>query len=185
VTVVPPGAGSSIAATVVSTVANGPTDPWGDAQSFTITYQIVPPGGAWTTAGNGTYKVNLGGSAIQDLAGHAVAAGTLGNFQVQTGQITITKYRLLPSPISSAATGTIVITNSGPTALPGPIFVVFNLPAGTVLENATGTYNGLPYIEISFTSLGPGSGLPVTVTFSKNIDPSSYSTAYYLGSLGS
>ena len=47
VTVDPPGGhGGPITATVVTTVANGPTDPWGDAQSFTVTYSITPPGGS-------------------------------------------------------------------------------------------------------------------------------------------
>src|SRR5262249_30294844 len=59
-TVTPPsGLGGPITATVVSMVANGLTDPWGNAQSFTVTYQITPPGGQWTSADNGTYSISL------------------------------------------------------------------------------------------------------------------------------
>jgi len=166
-------------------VANGPTDPWRDAQSFTVTYEITPPGGSWISSDNGTYKVNLGGSPIKDLAGNAVAAGTVGSFQVETGKITITKYRLTTVIKNGTATGGILLTNSGTTAFRGPIFVLFNLPAGTVLENATGTYNGVPYLEINIPSLAPGWSTSATVVFSNNIDPASYSTSYYLGSLGS
>ena len=46
VTVNPPDGGNPIAATVVGTVANGPTDPWGDARSFTVNYTITLPNGS-------------------------------------------------------------------------------------------------------------------------------------------
>ena len=49
---------------------------------FVVTYQITPPGGAWTSADNGTYTVTLGGGPVTDLAGNAVASGTLGTFSV-------------------------------------------------------------------------------------------------------
>jgi hypothetical protein len=63
VQVVPPSSlGGPITAAVVGTVASGPTDPLGDAQSFTVTYQITPPGGSWSLADDGTDSVNLGGS---------------------------------------------------------------------------------------------------------------------------
>jgi hypothetical protein len=39
-----PGGGMPISATVVSTMANGSTDSWSDARSFTVTYTITPPG---------------------------------------------------------------------------------------------------------------------------------------------
>jgi hypothetical protein len=83
VVVVLPPSGAPIAATVVSIQASGATDGAGNAASFVVTYQITPPGGSWTVADDGTYSVNLGGGAVTDLAGNAVAAGSLGTFSVQ------------------------------------------------------------------------------------------------------
>ncbi len=62
---------------------NGPTDPFGDAQSFTVTYSIVPPGGSWSLADDGTYSVTLGGSPVTDIDGTAIASGDIGSFTVQ------------------------------------------------------------------------------------------------------
>ena len=60
----------------------GTTDQYGDAQSFVVTYQITPPGGAWTSADNGTYTVTLGGTPVTDLAGNPVPPGPVGTFTV-------------------------------------------------------------------------------------------------------
>jgi hypothetical protein len=165
-------------------MANGPTDPWGDAQSFTITYEITPPGGSWTSADNGTYSVTLGGSPIEDLSGNQVPPGTLGTFQVQTGKIAITKYGLIRNPRTELWSGTIKLTNTGSSAFSGPIFIVFNLPAGAILENATGTYDGMPYLEVNVGTLAAGATISTTVTFNTYVAPASYSTSYYLGGLG-
>jgi hypothetical protein len=184
VTVTPPaGVGSPITASVVSAVPNGPVDPFGDALSWTLTYQITPPGGSWTSADNGTYAVDLGGAAIKDIDGNAVAQGTLGSFQVETADISITKYGLLKDRKTGFYNGTIKFTNSGTSSFSGPIFVLFSLPPGVVLENASGTYGGLPYLEISVASLSPGSSINAVVAFNKK--PGAYSTSSYIVSLGS
>jgi hypothetical protein len=185
VQVVPPGGvGGPITAAVFSTVANGPTDPFGDAQSFTVTYKITPPGGSWTSADNGTYAVDLGGSPVSDTVGNTIPTGPLGTFMVQTGKIAITKYGLIHNPRTGLWTGTIKLTNTGTSAFSGPIFVLFNLPAGAVLANATGTYNGMPYLEVVIGSLAAGATTSATVVFNQLIAPGSYSTSYYLTSLG-
>ena len=128
----PGGVGGPITATVVSTVANGPTDPFGDAQSFTVTYSLTPPGGSWTSADNGNYTVQLGGSPVSDANGNTVPTGTLGSFQVQTGKIAINKYGLTRNPRTNLWSGTIKLTNTGPMAFSGPIFVLFNLSGGAL-----------------------------------------------------
>ena len=78
----PPGGAAPITATVVSTAPVGSTDPFGDARSFVVTYEITPPGGSWSAADDGTYTVTLGGTPVTDLAGNPVATGTLGTFAV-------------------------------------------------------------------------------------------------------
>ena len=67
-----------------------PDRPFGNAQSFTVTYQITPPGGSWSPADNGTYSVTLGGSPVTDIDGTAIASGTIGSFAVQGVSTTTT-----------------------------------------------------------------------------------------------
>lgn len=47
-----------------------------------VTYQIVPPGGSWDNLDAGTYTVAMEAAQVNDVTGNAVAAGTLGTFQV-------------------------------------------------------------------------------------------------------
>ena len=81
--------------------------------------------------------------------------------------------------------GKITLTNTGSSAFTGPVFILFNLPAGAILENATGTYNGQPYLEIPAGTIAPGGNVIATLTFNKNVAPASYSTSNYIRSLGS
>jgi hypothetical protein len=186
VTVTTPG-GSILTATAGTPVANGPTDPWGDAQSFTVTYTITPPGGSWTAADNGTYTVELGGTTPIDATdGSTIPVGTVfGTFTVQTAQFSITKYSLLLNRKTHFYAGTISLTNTSNATISGPIFVLFDLPAGTILENATGTYDGEPYLEINLppSGLAVGASVSATVEFNVNVSPSAYSTTYFIGCL--
>jgi hypothetical protein len=185
VTVVPPsGVGGPITATVGTVTPNGPQDPFGAYQSFTVTYTITPPGGSWLSADNGTYAIDLGGSPITDANGNSIPTGPLGTFIVATGNITITKFGLLLSRATHFYTGTIKLTNNGDAAFSGPLFVLFSLPAGVILENAMGTFGGLPYLEISVGTLAPSASVSAAVAFNIKVDPLSYSTTYYIGSLG-
>jgi hypothetical protein len=123
VQVVPPsGVGGPITATAVSVVAGGPTDPFGDAQSFTVTYEITPPGGSWTSADDGTYSVTLGGAPVTDIDGTAIATGTVGSF------LAIFQSVIVLNPTASGALtlsgnasihfpGAVVVDSSSPTAI--------------------------------------------------------------------
>jgi hypothetical protein len=92
VQVVPPGAGTLVSASVVNIAPMGATDPWGDAQTFDVTYQITPPGGSWSPSDDGTYSVTDAGTLPSDLSGNTVAPGTVGSFKVQdfTGTLDVT-----------------------------------------------------------------------------------------------
>ena len=98
-----PGAGSPIAATVLSSVPQGSSDAAGDAQAFVVTYQITPPGGAWTEADDGTYQVTLASGAPTDLAGNPVVTGSVGSFTVEifSGSLSVTTEP--PSPVVAGA----------------------------------------------------------------------------------
>ncbi len=184
VEVTPPGGGSPIVATVVSSSASM-ADPFGNEQTITVTYQITPPGGSWTSKDNGIYTIDLEGSPVTDAEGNTIPTGAIGTFQVEVAKIAITKYGLTRNPRTGQWSGTIKLTNTGDATISGPIYVLFNLPAGAILENAAGTYDGMPYIEVNIPSLASGATTSATVAFNSNVSPSSYSTSYYLVSLGS
>jgi hypothetical protein len=93
----PPG-GAPITATLLTTTPVGPTDALGDAAQFVATYQITPPGGAWTAADNGTYSINMSSGVITDLAGNAVADGAVGSFSVQITTATLVVTTQPPNP---------------------------------------------------------------------------------------
>jgi len=115
VQVVPPSSvGSPITATVVSTAANGPTDPFGNAQSFTVTYEITPPGGSWSPADNGTYLVTLGGSPVTDIDGTAIASGNVGSFAAIIQSIIV---------LDHTAGGALTVSGNASIDIPGGVFV--------------------------------------------------------------
>jgi hypothetical protein len=109
VTVIPQAGGAPLAATVVSTTAGGATDSFGDAHSFVVTFQVTPPGGAWSAADNGTYAIVLGGSAITDLAGNAAPRGPLGTFDVQIVVDHLVVTAQPPSQVTAGAPFTLTV----------------------------------------------------------------------------
>ena len=112
-------------------------------------------------------------------------SGSIGTFDVQVAKIAITKYGLTRNPRTNQWSGTIKLTNTGNATISGPIFVLFNLPAGAILENAAGTYNGMPYLEVNIPSLAVGVTTSATVVYNSNVSASINTTSYYLVSLGS
>ena len=79
------------------------------------TYSIVPPGGSWDFADNGTYNVVMQANAVRDGIGNTVAAGNIGSFTVMT-----------PTPTPS------------PTPTPDPTIPAQPLNISTRLEVQTG-----------------------------------------------
>lgn len=63
----------------------------GNGDRVTAIYEIAPPGGSWDSSENGIYTVAIAGNSVKDLAGNAVAAGTLGQFEIRVAE-------LLPGP---------------------------------------------------------------------------------------
>ncbi len=56
--------------------------PSGNGTALTATYTFIPPGGAWSSSGNGTYTVALQSNVVGDIAGNYSVGGTLGTFSV-------------------------------------------------------------------------------------------------------
>jgi hypothetical protein len=124
---------------------------------------------------------------VKHINGDAIPTHRMGSIHVESATlpIAIVKYGLIHDPIHRQWTGTIKLVNTGSAAFNGPIFVVFSLPAGGMLDNANGTYNGLPYLDLQVGSVAPGAAVSTTVVFNELILPGNYSTSYYLGHLGS
>jgi len=127
VQVLPPSSGAPIFATFEGMAAVGATDGIGDAKSLVATYQITPPGGAWTIADNGVYTVTLGGGAVTDLAGNPVASGSLGTFSVNLGTAGSTTTALAAMPTSSLFGQSVTFTATVTAQAPGS-----GIPTGTV-----------------------------------------------------
>jgi hypothetical protein len=79
--------------------------------------------------------------------------------------------------------GTLTLTNSGATALTGPLQIALKgLPAGVALANASGSQAGAPYITASVTTLAPGASITVPLSFTKTGTAAiTYTTAIYSG----
>jgi len=68
--------------------------------------------------------------------------------------------------VTGKFTGSVAVTNTGSTALAGPLqYVLQGLPAGVTLDNKSGDFNGAPYVTVPGASLAPGATVSVALTF--------------------
>jgi hypothetical protein len=108
------------------------------------TYSIVPPGGSWDFADNGTYNVVMQANAVRDGIGNPVAAGNIGSFTVMTSTSTPT-----PTPFPGTVLGNIstrLEVHTGDNALIGG-FIVTGTQPKKVIVRAIGpslNVNGMP-----------------------------------------
>ena len=80
----------------------------GNGTPRSAVYQIIPPGGTWDAADNGTYTVTMQSGQVSDTSGYFVSAGTIGTFQVSIGTTTATPTSLTisgPSSVAESQTG--------------------------------------------------------------------------------
>lgn len=80
-------------------------------------------------------------------------------------------------------TGKATFTNKTGATISGPFHVTFaGLPAGVTLDNASGQFNGVPYITATGASVAPGATVTVSMTFSNPAKAGiSFSNAVYTG----
>jgi hypothetical protein len=174
-------AGFSQLATLVS------VNPATDGTPRTVTYQITPPGGAWDAADGGTYTVALQANQVRDTAGNAVAAATLGTFQVNLitriylplfmtpGQPDlVAKISITPNKLSFAAgepvVVTVTVTNQGNAPATG-FWVDLLINPSTVPNTANVVWNKnctlTPCYGIAWRVLGtlaPGASITLSST---------------------
>jgi len=72
----------------------------------TATYRITPPGGAWTSAADGTYTVSLQADQVKNAFGLPAPAGVLGTFVVHAAPDTTPPTASLAAPNVTAVGGT-------------------------------------------------------------------------------
>jgi len=83
-----------------------------------------------------------------------------------TGSVKVSLSALGYNRVTGKFTGSATFTNTGGTALAGPLqFVLRGLPAGVTLDNRSGEFNGAPYVTLPGTSLAPGASATVALTF--------------------
>jgi hypothetical protein len=93
------------------------------------------------------------------------SAGAPATVNVST-QVAVSLTAYMYNRITRYYTSTMTLTNKGSSAITGPIqTVLMNLPAGVTLSNASGMYNGSPYLAVSAGSLAPGASVNVPLQF--------------------
>lgn len=103
------------------------------------------------------------GRAIRALATSVrAAASTIFNV---SSQVSVTTSGFLYSRATRTYNGTLTVTNTSGTPIPGPINVVLtNLPATITLANANGTFNSNPY-RTAAGGLNPAQSLQIALSF--------------------
>jgi uncharacterized repeat protein (TIGR01451 family) len=115
----------------------------------------------WSDGGAATHTVTAPTSTITYTASFNVAVPV-------TNQVSETASGLLFNRVTHTFSGTLTITNNG-AAISGPIQVLFqNLTSGVTVVNASGTYQGSPFITV-LNGLAPGQSVQVPVQL---LDPS-------------
>ncbi|MDB5289070.1 MAG: conserved repeat domain protein [Phycisphaerales bacterium] len=117
-----------------------------DAPSRTATYRIPAPGGAWTSAVNGSYTITLKAGQVTDIAGNAAAGRTLGTFAVSIG-VTTSPAPGAPALLAASDTGAsnsdniTALDNSSPAAS-----LQFSVPATIAGATVTLYADGAPFV---------------------------------------
>ena len=88
---------------------------------------------------------------------------------VVSSQVQVTETGYAVNRVTQLWSATMTVVNTSQAPISGPIAAALtNLPAGVILENATGIYGGAPYIEISSGTLAAGASAQVTIQFNKS-----------------
>jgi hypothetical protein len=158
----------------------------------TVTIPAHSEAGMWTVSrvfvedNAGNYQ-NYYTSDLQALGfPTTIAVDTPFAIVLSASEISTTASGLAYSRVSKTFNGTVAIKNISTSTLNGPFQIVFTvLPAGVTLANATGTFNGNPFITVpSLANLTTGQVASVNVQFN---DPSNakinFAPVIYSGSL--
>jgi predicted extracellular nuclease len=103
-------------------------------------------------------------------------------FADATAGFSVLRSPLILNKTTGKTTGSVILSNTSGVAQAGPLQLQFDgLPAGAVLDNATGSHNGAPYITLA-GPLAAGARVTVPLVFSKPAALTvSYSNKIYRG----
>lgn len=163
-------------------LSNPPSGPAGLSYMQTISLSGAGSGAGSLGPPSGTVVIPV---INEPITVTDTVAGQGGPTILSSAQISTTASGLVYSRVTKIFSGTVTIKNVSGSTISGPFQIAFeSLPGGVTLENASGTYNGSPYITVNVTNLTAGQSASVSVQFS---DPSLASITFvpvvYSGSL--
>ena len=171
---------SAVGITLTGTDSNVP--------ALTLTYSVTssPSHGVLTgTAPNLTYTPSAGYTGpdsflftVTNTAGLTSSAATVSIGVAQTvvdvtGQVSVSRGPLLYRRSTGTYIQVLTLTNTGDTAIAGPISSILTGLTNATLANASGTTSavlsaGRPYLDAGVGSLAAGASVSVTLSFTKN-----------------
>ncbi|WP_352431152.1 Ig-like domain-containing protein [Pyrinomonas sp.] len=169
------------------------SDPDGDALSFALVSAPTKGNVAFDSSNRtATYTPNPGASGADSFTyratdPHGASAQATVSIAIVPEDVSslvrATSSGLIYNRATRTYNGTITITNTSARAISGPLQVVLTgLSAGTTLVNASGVYNGDPYVTANIASLEPSGSVTVSVQFrSSSSARISYVTKTYAG----
>lgn len=157
--------------TVVANPANSTGLPAGHyAPGTVVTLTASPTAGYAFSSWNGGADLSsttANPTTITMNANEGVTANFTQTVANVSGSVSVTSSGLTYNRLKKQGSETITITNTGGTAVTGPIQLVLGIAgSGVTAANSTGTYNGNPYWTAQAGSLAPGASASITVTFS-------------------
>jgi predicted phosphodiesterase len=110
---------------------------------------------------------NLSASVINpNTMSTPIETVVLKHYSDVSSQVAVASTGFLYSRLTGKYSGTLTVTNNGPSDLTGNVDVVLNdLTAGVTLANAAGLYQARPYLSVSTSGLAAGASVTVPVQF--------------------
>jgi hypothetical protein len=120
--------------------------------------------------GPDSFQFTVTNSANLTSSAGTVSISVVGTVTDVTGQISVASGPFLYSRATGTYTQVLTLTNTGGTAITGPISVILSNLANATLANATGTTSALlpaarPYINVG--AIGAGASVSVSLSFTK------------------
>jgi hypothetical protein len=123
---------------------------------------------------------NVSASLIPNQAA-TLAAVQAGATLVSSSQVSFTASGLSFSRVSQTFNGTLTLTNISGTEVSGALQILFTgMPASVTLDNATGSFSGIPYLTVPTSALAAGQSITASLRFKNplgvtlNLNPTIY-----------
>jgi hypothetical protein len=132
-------------------------------------------------------NVNPASGVIGSLAMGTISSVTVTTTPNVSSSVSVTVVSVTSNPLTHVYTYKMNLTNTGGSAVAGPLQVVVgNIPSGVTLSNSSGTApSGSPFVTVSSSSVGSGASVGFTLTFADptKVATNGFTTQTYSGSL--